>query len=65
MIEELKHSNTELSMASNIVTLDNLNELGENFFLKTTHKGKLFKGSNWTAYNKENLILFQELLKKI
>ena len=55
MTETLKHSNTDLSMASNIVTLDNLNELGENFFRKTTHKGKLFKGPNWTAYNKENL----------
>ena len=55
MTETLKHSNTELSIASNIVTLDNLNELGENFFRKTTHKGKLFKGPNWTAYNKENL----------
>ena len=55
MTETLKHSNTEVSMASNIVTLDNLNELGENIFRKTTHKGKLFKGPNWTAYNKENL----------
>ena len=55
MTESFKHSNSELSMASNIVTLDNLNEIGENIFRKTTHKGKLFKGPNWTAYNKENL----------
>ena len=55
MTDSLKHSHTEFSMASNIVTLDNLNELGEKFFRKTTHKGKLFKGPNWTAYNKENL----------
>jgi hypothetical protein len=55
MVDSLKHSNSEISMASNIVTLDNLNELGENFFKKATHKGKLFKGPNWTAYNKENL----------
>ena len=55
MTDSLKHSRTEFSMASNIVTLDNLNELGEKFFRKTTHKGKLFKGPNWTAYNKENL----------
>ena len=55
MTDSLKHSKTEFSMASNIVTLDNLNELGEKFFRKTTHKGKLYKGPNWTAYNKENL----------
>ena len=55
MTETLKHSNTELQMASNVVTLDNLNEVDEKFFRKTTHKGKLFKGPNWTAYNKENL----------
>ena len=55
MAEELKHSNTEFQMASNVVTLDNLNEVDEKFFRKTTHKGKLFKGPNWTAYNKENL----------
>ena len=55
MTETLKHSNTDLSLASNVVTLDNMNEFGDNFFRKTQHKGKLFKGPNWTAYNKENL----------
>ena len=55
MTDTLKHSNTDIAMSSNIVTLDNLNEVKENFFRKTTYKGKLFKGPNWTAYNKENL----------
>ena len=55
MTDSLKHSHTEFSMASNIVTLDNLNEFGDKFFRKTMHKGKLYKGPNWTAYNKENL----------
>jgi hypothetical protein len=55
MTDTLKRSNTELSMPSNIVTIDNLNEYKENFFRKTSYKGKLFKGPNWTAYNKENL----------
>ena len=55
MTDTLKRSNTELSMPSNIVTIDNLNEYRENFFRKTSYKGKLFKGPNWTAYNKENL----------
>ena len=48
----MKRSNTELS---NIVTLDNIEDVGENFFRRTQPKGKLFKGPNWTAYTKESL----------
>ena len=55
MTESLKHSKTEIPMASNIVSIDNLNEVKEEYFRKTAHRGKLFKGPNWTAYNKENL----------
>ena len=55
MNDKLKHSNSELLMASNIITLDNLNELRDEFFPKKNNKGKLFKGPNWTAYYKENL----------
>ena len=55
MEDNVKNTNPDLIMPSNIVTVDNLNQDTENFFRKTTHKGKLFKGPNWTAYNKENL----------
>ena len=55
MSDKLKRSNTDLTLNSNIVTLDNLEDVGENFFRRTQPKGKVFKGPNWTAYNKENL----------
>ena len=53
--KELKHSKTDVTVNSNIVSLENLNDVTESIFQKTTKKGKLFKGPNWTAYNKENL----------
>lgn len=52
---ELKRSLTDVTCNSNVVSLENLNDINENLFQKTTKKGKLFKGPNWTAYNKENL----------
>ena len=54
-MSELKRSKSNISINSNIVTLENLNDINENLFRKTTPKGKLFRGPNWTAYNKENL----------
>ena len=52
---ELKRSLTDITVNSNVVSLENLNDVNESVFQKTTKKGKLFKGPNWTAYNKENL----------
>jgi hypothetical protein len=52
---ELKRSKTDVSMNSNIVTLENLNDINENIFRKTNPKGKIFHGPNWTAFSKENL----------
>ena len=52
---ELKRSKTDISMNSNIVTLENLNHINENIFRKTNPKGKIFHGPNWTAFSKENL----------
>ena len=49
----------------NIVSLENLNEIYKDLFRKTTtSKGKVFKGSNWTAYNKENLGSIPQKLEK-
>jgi hypothetical protein len=49
---------------NNIVTLENLNEIDINLMNKTTTKGKLFKGPNWTAYNKENLGSIPQKIEK-
>ena len=49
---------------NNIVTLENLNEIVINLMNKTTTKGKLFKGPNWTAYNKENLGSIPQKIEK-
>lgn len=49
------YSNIDIPKESNIVTVENLSESAEGFFLKTNKKGKLFRGPNWTAYNKSNL----------
>lgn len=54
-VPPLKRSKTEVTVNSNVVTLENINDVNEEWFQRTTHKGKLFKGPNWTAYNKENL----------
>ena len=53
----------------NIVSLENLNEIYKDLFRKTTtttttSKGKVFKGSNWTAYNKENLGSIPQKIEK-
>ena len=49
----------------NIVSLENLNEIDKDLFRKKiTSKGKLFKGTNWTAYNKENLGSIPQKLEK-
>lgn len=53
--QNLKRSLTDITVNSNIVSLENLNDVNESVFQKTTKKGKLYKGPNWTAYNKENL----------
>lgn len=52
-----------------IVSLENFDNINENFVLRSPNKGKLYRGSNWNAFNRENLgsipsstenILFQE-----
>ena len=49
----------------NIASLENLNEIYKDLFRKTTtSKGKVFKGSNWTAYNKENLGSIPQKIEK-
>ncbi len=49
----------------NIVSLENLNEIYKDLFRKTTtSKGKVFKGSNWTAYNIENLGSIPQKIEK-
>lgn len=47
--------NIDMPKENNIVTVENLSESTEGCFLKTNKKGKLFRGPNWTAYNKSNL----------
>lgn len=44
-----------LEKASNIVSIENFEVINDNFRLKAPKKGKLYRGSNWTAYNRENL----------
>ena len=44
-----------LEKASNIVSIENFEEMNENFKLKAPKKGKIYRGSNWNAYNRENL----------
>lgn len=44
-----------LEKASNIVSIENFEEINENFKLKAPKKGKIHRGSNWNAYNRENL----------
>lgn len=54
-MSDLKRSLTEVTMNSNVVTLENLNAQEQKIFNKTTRGGKLYKGPNWSAYGKENL----------
>jgi hypothetical protein len=44
-----------INIGSNVISLESFEDVNENYFLKAPKKGKLFKGSNWTAYKKENL----------
>ena len=53
------------NLDDNIVTLENLNEIDRDLFRKTTStKGKIYKGQNWTAYNKENLGTIPQKMEK-
>ena len=44
-----------IEKASNIVSIENFEEINNNFRLKAPKKGKIYRGSNWNAYNRENL----------
>lgn len=39
----------------NIVSLENFEDINENYLLRAPKKGKLRRGPNWTAFNRENL----------
>ena len=54
-IKHLKTIKIDTASTSNIVSLENINNISESLFQKPPKKGKLFKGPNWTAYTKENL----------
>jgi hypothetical protein len=49
------YSGFEETTDSNIVSLENLDFLSDKYLLRAPKKGKLLKGPNWTAYNRENL----------
>ena len=61
---ELKRSLTDITVNSNVVSLENLNDVNESVFQKTTKKGKLFKGtimSNLTfAQKKKDVKLIEK-----
>lgn len=54
-MSDLKRSLTELTINSNIVSLEDIKPQDQKIFNKTVKKGKLFKGPVHTAYNKESL----------
>lgn len=47
--------NTEGKFVNNVVSLENFEDINENYLLKAPKKGKIRKGPNWTAYRRENL----------
>jgi hypothetical protein len=38
-----------------IVSLENFEELSDNFILRSPNRGKIYRGANWNAYNRESL----------
>jgi hypothetical protein len=49
------YSGLEENIENNIVSLENIDNLNDKYLLRAPKKGKLLKGPNWTAYNRENL----------
>lgn len=47
-------SNKSNIKPNNVVSIENLDDL-DNYVLKAPKKGRIYKGANWTAYNRENL----------
>lgn len=69
MTTEYKTNHHTTKSQSNIVTLENFEELNDNFVLRSPNKGKIYRGPNWNAFNRQSLgtiprksenILFQE-----
>lgn len=54
-MSNLRNSPVEENYGNNIISLENLEEMNENYLLRAPKKGKLIKGPNWTAFKRENL----------
>jgi hypothetical protein len=53
------------NLENNIVSLENLDEIQDKYLLRAPRKGKLIKGPNWTAYNRENLGTIPRKMEKV
>ena len=58
-------SDLVINQTNNVVSLENLEDVPENFLLRAPKRGKLIKGPNWTAYKKENLCTIPRKIEKV
>jgi hypothetical protein len=58
-------SELELNHGKNIVSLESLDDIADNYLLRAPKKGKIIKGPNWTAYKRENLGTIPRKVEKV